>query len=156
MNTRNAFCLLLAGTLLGGIATQAQSAGPFEINWFTIGGGGGTSTGGVYAVSGTIGQPGAGTMAGGTYSLTSGFWSLFAAVPTPGAPLLTITRTGPNAAIVSWPAPSPGWVLQQTTALGSLAIWTDLTSSPVVAAAGQNTVTFTGVTGARWFRLQHP
>jgi hypothetical protein len=27
------------------------------LDWFTIDGGGGTSTGGVYAVSGTIGQP---------------------------------------------------------------------------------------------------
>ena len=32
----------------------------YSIDWFTIDGGGGTSTGGVYAVSGTIGQPDAG------------------------------------------------------------------------------------------------
>ena len=30
------------------------------VDWFTIDGGGGTSTGGVYSVSGTIGQPDAG------------------------------------------------------------------------------------------------
>jgi len=62
---------------------QAQT---YSIDWYTIDGGGGTSTGGVYAVSGTIGQPDAGgPMTGGNYSLTGGFWSLIAAVQT-GAP----------------------------------------------------------------------
>ena len=37
--------------------THAQS---YSIDWFTIDGGGGTSTGGVYSLSGTIGQPDAG------------------------------------------------------------------------------------------------
>ena len=36
----------------------------YSIDWSTIDGGGGTSTGGVYTVSGTIGQPDAGTMSG--------------------------------------------------------------------------------------------
>jgi hypothetical protein len=59
-----------------------------------VAGGGGTSTGGVYAVSGTIGQLDAsGTMTGGSYSLTGGFWALYA-VQTPGAPTLTITYFG--------------------------------------------------------------
>src|ERR1051326_8545441 len=43
----------------------------FSIDWYKVAGGGGTSTGGVYAVSGTIGQPDAGpTMSGGNFSLT--------------------------------------------------------------------------------------
>ncbi len=47
------------------------------IDWLTIDGGGGTSTGGVYSVSGTIGQPDAGApMSGVNFSLTGGFWSL--------------------------------------------------------------------------------
>ena len=37
-------------------------------------GGGGTSTGGVYSVSGTIGQPDAGLLTGGSYTLAGGFW----------------------------------------------------------------------------------
>ena len=52
------------------------NAQPFAIDWHTIDGGGGTSTGGVYSVSGTIGQPDAGgLMTNGQYSVTSGFWS---------------------------------------------------------------------------------
>src|SRR3954453_3136086 len=86
------------------------SAQSYSINWYTIDGGGGTSTGGVYSVSGTIGQPDAGTqpMTGGNYSVTGGFWSLFA-VQTPGAPLLRIFLTTTNTAVVAWPAPSTGF-----------------------------------------------
>src|ERR1039458_1945409 len=75
------------------------TAQSYSIDWYKIAGGGGTSTGGTYQVSGTIGQPDAGgAMTGGSYSLTGGFWSLYA-VQTPGAPLLTITYIG-NQAIV--------------------------------------------------------
>jgi len=50
---------------------QAQS---YAITWWTIDGGGGTSTGGGYTLSGTIGQPDAGTMTDGSYTLVGGFW----------------------------------------------------------------------------------
>ncbi len=85
----------------------------FSIDWFTVGGGGGTSTGGVYSVSATLGQPDAGPMSGGSYSLDGGFWSLISIVPMAGAPLLIIVNTGANAVKVCWPDPSTGWVLQQ-------------------------------------------
>ena len=89
----------------------------YSIDWFTIDGGGGTSTGGVYSVSGTIGQPDANAtpMTGGNFSLTGGFWSLLSVVPTPGAPLLSITLTTTNTALVSWPSPSTGFNLQVNT-----------------------------------------
>jgi hypothetical protein len=94
------------------LVVRAQT---YSIDWSTIDGGGGTSTGGVYSVSGTIGQPDAGTMSGGNYSLTGGFWSLLSVVQTPGAPILSITITTTNTAIVSWPSPSTGFSLQQNT-----------------------------------------
>ena len=78
----------------------------YSIDWYKVSGGGGTSTGGTYQVSGTIGQPDAGgAMTGGSYSVTGGFWALYA-VQTPGAPLLTITYIV-NQAIVSWHPRSP-------------------------------------------------
>ncbi len=56
------------------VGSDLAGSGP-EINWYTIDGGGGTSTGGTFALSGTIGQPDAGgPMTGGTFSLTGGFW----------------------------------------------------------------------------------
>jgi hypothetical protein len=77
MNTR----LLVANTtLILGLAATAVVAdglagsGP-EISWHTIDGGGGTSTGGAFSLSGTIGQHDAGgPHAGGTYTLVGGFW----------------------------------------------------------------------------------
>ena len=86
--------LLLAWPTLG----LAQ----YSIDWTSLDGGGGVRTGGVYAVSGTIGQPDAGTLTGGHFALAGGFWAIVAAIQTPGAPMLSITRS--NAAVIlSWP-----------------------------------------------------
>ncbi len=110
--------LLLATTLAP--ETRAQS---FSIDWFAIAGGGGTSTGSVFSVNGTIGQPAAtgSPMTGGNYSLTGGFWALYA-VQTDGAPWLAISRTN-NAVMVYWSSTSTNWVLQQNASLSS-ANWT--------------------------------
>ena len=108
MDLMNKIFIGLAATfaLLGGASAQSYS-----IDWYTIDGGGGTSTGGVYSVSGTIGQHDAGgPMTGGNFFLTGGFWSLYA-VQTLDAPLLTITYSG-NQAIVSWSPSVTGWTLQ--------------------------------------------
>ncbi len=56
------------------LAAAPAAFGQYEINWFTVDGGGGTSAGGDYVLSGTIGQPDAGEMAGGDYHLSGGFW----------------------------------------------------------------------------------
>ena len=73
------------------LATSVARAQTYSIDWYKVSGGGGSSTGGVYSVSGTIGQHDAGgPMTGGNYCVTGGFWSLYA-VQTPGAPFLTIT-----------------------------------------------------------------
>src|SRR4051812_27511969 len=91
----------------------------FQLNWSVFSGGGGTSTGGVFALSGSIGQHDAGApMAGSGFSLTGGFWSLYA-IPTAGAPRLEISRTSTNTALISWPSLSAGFVLQQNSNLGS-------------------------------------
>lgn len=109
---------LLFIVILGASALHA-SAQIYSIDWHTIDGGGGTSTGGGYSLSGTIGQPDAGgPMTGGNYSLTGGFWSFVAAVQTPGAPYLTVFRTATNTVVVSWPlGGSDGWRLEATNAL---------------------------------------
>jgi len=57
----------------------------FDITWFTIDGGGGESSGGVYTLKSTIGQPDAGIHTGGNYELQGGFWvSSIAGVEEPG------------------------------------------------------------------------
>ena len=57
------------------MAAATILAQTYSIDWHTIDSGGGTSTGGGYSLSGTIGQPDAGTLAGGGYTLDGGFWS---------------------------------------------------------------------------------
>lgn len=53
----------------------ALAAGSYDLSWWTVDAGGGTSSGNGYTLSGTLGQPDAGTIAsGGGYTLASGFW----------------------------------------------------------------------------------
>lgn len=143
--------MLLAGAIALAFPARAQ----FTIDWHTIDGGGGTSTGGVYSVSGTIGQPDAGpTMTGGNFSLVGGFWSLLSVVQTPGAPTLTITMTGTNTAMVSWPSPSTDWTLQQNTNSIASVNW-----SNAPAATDNGTIKYLIVnppTGNRFYRLFKP
>jgi hypothetical protein len=90
----------------------------YAIDWHTIDGGGGKSTGGVYSVSGTIGQPDAGRpMTNGQYSVTGGFWVLPTAVQTTNAPTLTIAPATPGNATIFWTPNTPGFVLQETFGL---------------------------------------
>ena len=65
----------LASVLLSAIPWVAL-AQPYAIDWYTVDGGGGTSTGGNYTLSGTVGQPDAAAtpLSGGTYTLQGGFW----------------------------------------------------------------------------------
>jgi hypothetical protein len=67
--------VLLSVLFLLGIPVFGMSGGPFEITWSTIDGGGQTSTGGSFSLTGTIGQADAGMMSGGGYDLLGGFWS---------------------------------------------------------------------------------
>ena len=54
----------------------AQSGNGLDLTWSTVDGGGGTSTGGVLSLQGTIGQPDAGTLVGGSFVLQGGFWDV--------------------------------------------------------------------------------
>jgi hypothetical protein len=124
----------------------------YSITWSTLDGGGGTSTGGVYSVTGTVGQPDAGTMSGGNFALTGGFWSLLAAVQTPGAPLLRIALTTTNTALVTWPSPSTGWTLQQNTNSVSSVNWSNVISG-VADNGATKTLLVSPLTGSRFYRL---
>lgn len=126
----------------------------YSIDWYRIAGGGGTSTGGTYSVSGSIGQPEAGgPMTGGHYSVTGGFWALYA-VQTPGAPFLTIFLTPTNTAVVSWPWPSTGWNLQQNSELNN-PNWV-APSGTVNNDGTNNFIIVNPLAGNRFYRLVNP
>jgi hypothetical protein len=138
--------VFLMALLIPGMGFAQQ----YSIDWHKVAGGGGTSSGGNYSVSGTIGQHDAsGAMTGGSYSLTGGFWSLFA-VQTPGAPTLTITRVNAGTVVVSWPA-AGGYNLQENSNLATTN-WLANTLS-VTTANGTNSVTISPPTGNLFFRL---
>ena len=130
----------------------------YSIDWFTIDGGGGTSAGGPYSLSGTIGQPDANqqAMTGGNFSLSGGFWSLVA-VQTLNAPLLTIQSTAANTARVSWASPSTGFVLQQNTNLNNVTIsgWVGA-PQPVTDDGTTKSIIVTLPAGNRFYRLFKP
>ena len=143
--------ILLALSLM---ALVARAQTNYTIDWFTIDGGGGTSTGGVYAVSGTIGQPDAsGAMTGGNYSLTGGFWSLIAVVQTAGLPNLTITFVGPNSVVVSW-LDAGSYTLQTNNNLNT-SNWLGY-GGTINTVNGTNSATVTPPTGNLFFRLKQP
>jgi len=141
--------IILMALALTPLVAQAQTN--CSIDWFTIDGGGGTSTGGVYTVSGTIGQPDAGTMSGGNYSLTGGFWALYA-VQMPGAPLLTIAVTGPNTVVVSWLAGAGSFTLQTNNNLNT-SNWVNV-GGTVYSNGGTNSVIINPPAGNLFFRLK--
>jgi hypothetical protein len=126
----------------------------YSIDWYKVSGGGGTSTGGVYSVNGTIGQHDAGgPMTGGNYSLTGGFWALYA-VQTPGAPILSIKLTTTNATMVYWPSPSTGFNLQANSNL-TTTNW----ATPAETVQDNGTIKYIIVnppTGNRFYRLFKP
>jgi hypothetical protein len=63
--------LLLTGTTLA----LAQSNN-FTLDWWTVDGGGGTSSDGRFTLQSTIAQPDAGQMSSRTYTLLSGYWDV--------------------------------------------------------------------------------
>jgi hypothetical protein len=141
--------------IIGVLAPTLCFAQQFSIPWYSITGGGGTSASGPFTLTGSIGQPAIGlSMSGGNFSLTGGFWSIIAAVQTAGAPTLTITVTGPGTAVISWPASSSGYVLQQNSALGT-SDWANVTTT-VTVVGGQNEVTVSTQPGNNFFRLVLP
>jgi hypothetical protein len=124
----------------------------YTIDWYKVAGGGGTSTGGTYQVSGTIGQPDAGgPMSGGSYAVTGGFWSLINVVQTPGVPNLFITPNGANSVKLLW-ANTGTYTLLQATSLAN-GNWTT-NSSSVTTLNGTNSITISPPTGNLFFKLR--
>jgi len=136
------------------LCTFNVSAQTYTIDWFTIDGGGGTSTGGVYTVSGTIGQPDAGHMSGGNFTVDGGFWGIIGAVQIPGSPLLRVLLTSTNTVLVAWSAPSTGFSLQQNTNLNTT-FWAGVTNT-VNVIGSENQIIVAPPVGNRFYRLKNP
>ena len=81
MKRKHIVLLLVIIILLSVTTLVMASPNAFSLPWWTVDGGGGTSQGGEYALSGTIGQPdGKHLMSGGKFNLVGGFWQNEAAI----------------------------------------------------------------------------
>lgn len=128
--------------------TYAQS---YTVDWFAVDGGGGTSTGGVYAVNGNVGQPtSGGSLTGGAYSIEGGFWSVIA-LQMPGAPFLTIRRGPTSGVVIIWPSPSSGYALQQNSNI-STTNWAAVAQSPLDNGTNKSVI-ISPSSGLKFFRL---
>ena len=126
----------------------------YSIDWSKISGGGGTSTNGVYSLSGTIGQHDAGTMTGGNFALDGGFWSIGTAVQTPGSPKLTLTIVGNNY-VLSWPTASATFRLEANGNIGNEAGWGTVPQGQTTVG-GTTSVTIPISGGTSLYRLKNP
>ncbi len=132
------------------VCAQGQS---YAIDWFSIDGGGGTSTGGVYSVSGTIGQPDAGRMTGASYALDGGFWGFVGAIQTIGAPLLSVERSGASVRVF-WPATTAGFVLDEAAVIGGPPSSWNPVANLYSTNATHISITISAPIGARYYRLR--
>jgi hypothetical protein len=145
-------------TLLSLIAllwTVTAWSQPFTVDWFTSDSGGATSTGGTYALTGTIGQPDAATSSGGSFTLSGGFWSALQGRTEPNPELRVTALNSGNQVQFSWSGNLSGFKLQQTSALKSPIAWQDVAGSPTVSA-GEYRLTIQMDAAARFFRLIKP
>lgn len=127
----------------------------YSIDWYSIDGGGGTSTGGVYQVSGTIGQPDAGRLTGSSFVLEGGFWGFVGAWQTPGAPLLSVVKL-PEGVRVSWPLSATGFILEEATSLGSPSTSWQAVTTPYESNGSQLSITIGEPAGMKVYRLRKP
>jgi len=140
------------------LALAAAVRAQLSIPQFTIDGGGGKSTGGVYAVRGTIGQPDATsllTSPNQQFKLEPGFWSGVNVVQLLGAPLLKIKLIGGGQAILSWPVSATGFTLEETANAATPNSW-NTALQPVEDTATEHTVTVSAVGVIKCYRLKRP
>ena len=139
---------LLAAAFAFANRASAQS---YDINWFTIDGGGGESIAGIYALQGTIGQPGVETMSGGTFSLQGGFWAPGFNVETGEPPKLTVLRSQSHL-LLSWPV-RPHFILERNPDLSLPGNWSEVTQTEVLKD-GTVSVTVPIPLSTEFFRLR--
>lgn len=124
------------------------TGGPYSLLGATTAGGG-TSQGGVYAVTGWAGSATVGISQGGDYELAGG-WASDEVTALAGEVVLKVRLLG-GQALLSWPAEATGFQLESTPALGPAVNWQAASPAP---QGGAYTIPAAGA--ARFFRLRKP
>ena len=139
------------------LAVTRTVAEDYSINWHGVDGGGGWSTGSVYTITGTIGQPDASrilTNASSQFSVVGGFWSWLRAVQLRDGPRLEIALTATNTAVIWWPASATNLVLRQSSTLPA-AQW-GAVAEPVYDDGVTRYIIVHPPTGNRFYQLGKP
>jgi len=111
------FILLAIGACVSLVATSLH-AQPFSVTGHIVAGGGGTSSGSGFAISGTIAQAEATPrLQNGCWAIDPGFWGAYAAIQTPAAPSLRIRPISFSTVRVSFTPGCGDWVLQRSSEL---------------------------------------
>jgi hypothetical protein len=141
---RNSSVFILALAIIG-FSAQIQGQ-QFAIDWYSVSGGGGDSSGGNYSLVGTIGQPDAGGLSGGNYTLEGGFLPGIVVPSSTGAPTLVI-QLSQNGASISWSPATSGFFLEETASLATQSWSAAPAGNPVIVSPAGN---------AKFFRLRKP
>lgn len=133
---------------------HAQSGGPYHLSWSTLGGGGGISRGGQFAMSGSV-QPEAGTLSGGKFKIEGGFWSGITLIESTGTdgPLLKIRLTRGGLAVLSWPLSASDYILEEAAGAVPPTRWSRAPQA-VVETATEYTVTVPAAGVMKYYRLK--
>ena len=148
----NRLGLWAAGIIFAALSAGAQT----NITWQTTDGGGGTSTGGIFTLQGTVGQPDGGeAMQGGNFELQGGFWALVELVQTEGAPTLRIANISSVSVTLAWPvAGAEGFHLQDASSLVE-PDWATVPGTPSVVGS-EYQMTTGPLFVKHYYRLQKP
>jgi hypothetical protein len=79
MKKKHLLLVLYIGLVLLGLTSPAlaETATTYDLSWWTVDAGGATGLiAGDYSLSGTAGQPDAGSLSVGVYDLAGGFWGM--------------------------------------------------------------------------------
>ena len=132
------------------VTAEAFVSSRFGVDWFTMDGGGGRSSGPRFGMQGTMGQPDAdGALGGARFTVYGGFWRTLQAVQMPEAPWLWVESAGPGLINIGWDPDTPGFRLQEVPDLKPSS-WID---SP---SGATNPVTVPITFAARFYRLISP
>jgi hypothetical protein len=119
----------MAAALIG--ILRASALAGYSLDWWSVDGGAGSSSGGSYTLGGSLGQPDAQTSSGGAYALDGGFWS--------GASVPTATNT-PTATATFTPTPT---VTATNTVTSTVTLTRTSTVTSTITLTRTSTVTST-------------
>jgi hypothetical protein len=142
-------CVVAAGLLV----VPSIFGQTYVMDGAVLSAGGGVSTGGVFSVSGAVGQGVVTSAKSGDYELQTGFWSWVVVVQTPSAPRLSVTSSN-GFAVLTWPVASGQFLLEQSQSVTAPpASWSVV---PLAYSTNNNVISVTAPLshGVMFYRLR--